>query len=71
MHHRVEHEIEHFNPRKLVAGGGDGMSLWISRGVVDLHGGSLRFFSEPTGSSHGEAFAGNRGSEPSLHSPDT
>jgi CheY-like chemotaxis protein len=34
----------HFNPKKLVAGGGDEMSLWISNGVVGLHGGQMRLY---------------------------
>jgi CheY-like chemotaxis protein len=59
VHHRKEQEIEHFNPRKLVAGGGDGMSLWIARCIVDLHGGTLRYFQEPTGHHHAGAAQGN------------
>ena len=39
---RVHADISRFNPKKLVAGGGDEMSLWIGRGVVDLHGGQVQ-----------------------------
>jgi len=41
---RVQVDVSRFNPKKLVAGGGDGMSLWISRGVVDLHGGQVLLY---------------------------
>jgi len=44
LHPRVQADILHFNPKKLVAGGGDEMSLWISNGVVGLHGGQMRLY---------------------------
>jgi len=43
----VQVDVSRFNPKKLVAGGGDGMSLWISRGVVDLHGGQVLLYVPP------------------------
>jgi signal transduction histidine kinase len=38
---RLFKEIVQFNPEKLQAGGGSGLGLWISRGIVDLHDGKI------------------------------
>ena len=42
-------DIVQFNPEKLQAGGGSGLGLWITGGIVDLHGGKIRVFSEGEG----------------------
>jgi len=38
-------EIVQFNPEKLQAGGGSGLGLWITKGIVDMHGGAIRVWS--------------------------
>jgi two-component system, NarL family, sensor histidine kinase BarA len=43
-----------FNPEKLQAGGGSGFGLYICKGIVDLHGGTISVFSE--GEGHGSTF---------------
>ena len=42
---RLFTEIVQFNPEILQAGGGSGLGLWITKGIVDLHDGSIRVFS--------------------------
>ena len=46
---RLFKEIVQFNPEKLQAGGGSGLGLWISKNIVDLHGGQLSVHSEGGG----------------------
>jgi signal transduction histidine kinase len=36
---RLFKEIVQFSPEKLQAGGGSGLGLWITKGIIDLHGG--------------------------------
>ena len=38
---RLFKDIVQFSPEKLQAGGGSGLGLWISGGIVDLHGGKI------------------------------
>ena len=42
-------EIVQFNPEKLQAGGGSGLGLWISKDIVDMHGGRLNVYSDGEG----------------------
>ena len=46
---RLFKEIVQFNPEKLQGGGGSGLGLWISKNIVDLHGGRLSVHSEGEG----------------------
>jgi signal transduction histidine kinase/ActR/RegA family two-component response regulator len=46
---RLFKEIVQFNPEVLQAGGGSGLGLWITKGIVDLHGGTVRAYSEGLG----------------------
>ena len=46
---RLFKEIVQFSPEKLQAGGGSGLGLWITGGIVDLHGGKISVFSEGEG----------------------
>ena len=46
---RLFRDIVQFNPERLQAGGGSGLGLWITGGIVDLHGGKIRVFSEGEG----------------------
>ena len=48
------HEIVQFDPEKLQAGGGSGLGLWISKSIVDLHGGRISAYSE--GENKGSTF---------------
>ena len=45
---RLFKEIIQFNPEVLQGGGGSGFGLFICKGIVDLHGGSIGVFSEGT-----------------------
>ena len=45
---RLFTEIVQFNPEVLQGGGGSGFGLYICKGIVDLHGGSIDVFSEGT-----------------------
>ena len=47
-------EIVQFNPEKLQAGGGSGLGLWITKGIVDMHGGRISVHS--AGEGHGCTF---------------
>jgi signal transduction histidine kinase len=38
---RLFHEIVQFHPEILQNGGGSGLGIWISKKIVDLHGGKL------------------------------
>lgn len=46
---RLFKEIVQFRPEVLQAGGGSGLGLWISKGIVDLHGGVVSAYSEGLG----------------------
>ena len=43
---RLFHEIIQFNAKAQQAGGGSGLGLWISRKIIDLHGGIIGVHSE-------------------------
>ena len=45
---RLFTEIVQFNPEVLQGGGGSGFGLYICKGIVDLHGGSIDVFSKGT-----------------------
>ena len=47
-------EIIQFSPEKLQAGGGSGLGLWISDGILKMHNGKISVFSE--GEGHGCSF---------------
>ena len=47
-------EIVQFSPEKLQAGGGSGLGLWISSGILEMHNGKISVFSE--GEGHGCSF---------------
>jgi CheY-like chemotaxis protein len=47
-------QIVQFNPEVLQAGGGSGLGLWITKGIVDLHGGLISVYS--AGEGHGCTF---------------
>ena len=46
---RLFKDIVQFSPEKLQAGGGSGLGLWISGGIVDLHDGKISVHSEGEG----------------------
>ena len=46
---RLFQEIVQFNPEKLQAGGGSGLGLWITKGIMDLHDGRISVQSEGEG----------------------
>ena len=46
---RLFKDIVQFSPEKLQAGGGSGLGLWISSGIVDLHDGKISVYSEGEG----------------------
>ena len=46
---RLFKDIVQFSPEKLQAGGGSGLGLWITGGIVELHGGDISVFSEGEG----------------------
>ena len=46
---RLFKEIVQFNPEKLQSGGGSGLGLWITAGILDLHSGSIRVHSDGEG----------------------
>eukprot|EP00607_Mallomonas_marina_P008896 CAMPEP_0182422496 /NCGR_PEP_ID=MMETSP1167-20130531/8215_1 /TAXON_ID=2988 /ORGANISM="Mallomonas Sp, Strain CCMP3275" /LENGTH=569 /DNA_ID=CAMNT_0024600627 /DNA_START=547 /DNA_END=2256 /DNA_ORIENTATION=+ len=46
---RVFREMIQFSPGKLQRGGGSGLGLWISRAIVDMHGGRISVHSDGEG----------------------
>ena len=46
---RLFKEIIQFNPEELQDGGGSGLGLWISKAIVDMHGGCISVHSEGEG----------------------
>ena len=46
---RLFKDIVQFSPEKLQAGGGSGLGLWISGGIVDLHDGEISVYSDGEG----------------------
>ena len=46
---RLFKEIVQFSPEKLQAGGGSGLGLWITAGIMDLHDGKISVFSRGEG----------------------
>ena len=46
---RLFKEIVQFKPEVLQAGGGSGLGLWITKGIMDLHGGTVVAFSDGLG----------------------
>ena len=51
---RLFKEVVQFNPGELQAGGGSGLGMMISKGIVDIHGGTLSVWSAGVG--HGSTF---------------
>ena len=51
---RLFKEVVQFNPGKLQAGGGSGLGMMITKGIVDLHGGEISAHSDGIG--HGSTF---------------
>ena len=46
---RLFKDIVQFNPEILQAGGGSGLGLWITKGIVDLHNGTISVHSDGEG----------------------
>ena len=46
---RLFHNIVQFNPEILQSGGGSGLGLWITKGIVDLHSGHIDVHSDGEG----------------------
>jgi signal transduction histidine kinase len=51
---RLFKEVIQFSPEKLQAGGGSGLGLWITSGILDMHNGKISVFSE--GEGYGTSF---------------
>ena len=47
--HKVFNQIVQFHANKQQGGGGSGIGLWISKKIVELHGGKVGLFSEGEG----------------------
>ena len=52
---RLFKEVIQFSPEKLQAGGGSGLGLWISPGILEMHNGKIGVYSE--GEAKGSTFA--------------
>ena len=46
---RLFKEVVQFSPEKLQAGGGSGLGLWITSGILDMHNGKISVYSEGEG----------------------
>ena len=68
-HSRLFKEIVQFNPEVLQAGGGSGLGLWITKGIVDLHQGEISVCSEGLG--YGSSFTVELPMERILFQTDT
>ena len=66
---RLFKEIVQFNPEVLQAGGGSGLGLWITKGIVDLHQGEISVCSEGLG--YGSSFSVELPMERILFKTDT
>ena len=66
---RLFKEIVQFNPEVLQAGGGSGLGLWITKGIVDLHQGAVSVYSEGLG--HGSSFTVELPMERIIRTTDT
>ena len=64
---RLFKEIVQFNPEVLQAGGGSGLGLWITKGIVDLHQGQISVHSEGLGC--GSSFTVELPMERNIHIP--
>ena len=52
---RLFKEVIQFSPEKLQAGGGSGLGLWITPGILEMHNGKIGVYSE--GEAKGSTFA--------------
>jgi signal transduction histidine kinase/ActR/RegA family two-component response regulator len=66
---RLFKEIVQFNPEVLQAGGGSGLGLWITKGIVDLHGGKVSVHSDGLGL--GSSFTLTLSMERKVNNPNT
>ena len=64
---RLFNEIVQFNPEVLQAGGGSGLGLWITKGIVDLHQGQISVQSEGLG--YGSSFTVELPMERNISAP--
>jgi signal transduction histidine kinase/CheY-like chemotaxis protein len=51
---RLFKEVVQFSPEKLQAGGGSGLGLWITSGILEMHKGKISVYSE--GEGYGSSF---------------
>ena len=66
---RLFKEIVQFSPEVLQAGGGSGLGLWITKGIVDLHQGEISVHSEGLG--YGSTFTVELPMERVIRTTDT